>query len=179
MKLESWGDLYEELCLKAQNIPGVQWMDLWHNQVGFLVEEHPFPTPALFFQFRILSVEGDGENVQELNLQVDMYYFYETFLDTFNGAYNQADALQYLNTLTDIYKVFHGSSGDNYTEMTRSGFRPVDTGSAGNLYVTSFACRTIDFAGIVNYEDVIPGELDVTKGSSPMPPATDSGYLIP
>ena len=82
-----------------ENIEGINWIDLWHNQVGFLVEEHPFPTPALFLAFRILSVEDLSEKVQRVQLQIDLFYFYETFLDTYNGAYNETDALDYLNNL--------------------------------------------------------------------------------
>lgn len=175
--LNSWGALYEELSQMAGAIESINWIDLWHNQVGFLVEEHPFPTPALFFTFRILNIEDTGERVQQTTLQVDMYYFYETFLDTFQGAYNKADAIAYLDTLTEIHRVFHGASGNNFTEMSRTGFAPVDTGSAGNLYRISFNCNAVDFSAAVNYQDVIPGEFIVEKGARPgnLP---GSGYIL-
>ena len=164
-QLNSWAALYEEISQMASNIEGIDWIDLWHNQAGFLVEEHPFPTPALFLSFRILGIEDTGERVQQTTLQVDMYYFYETFLDTFQGAYNKADAIAYLDTLTELHRVFHGADGNNFTEMTRTGFAPVDTGSAGNLYRISFSCNAVDFSAAVNYQDVIPGELIVERGT--------------
>lgn len=179
MELQGWDKLYQELAKKlTDNIPAINWADLWHNQVGFLVEEHPFPTPAVFLAFRILDSEDLGEKTQKLNLQVDVYYFYETFLDTYQGAYNEADALNYLSTITDIYKALHGTSGANYAEMRRVGFSAVDTGSLGNLYRQSFVCNVIDATAAVNYNEASPGAINYTEGSAPAIPATPL-YQIP
>ena len=179
MELQGWDKLYQEIAEKlTTEITAINWIDLWHNQVGFLVEEHPFPTPAVFLGFRILNTEDQSEKVQNLNLQIDVYYFYETFLDTYQGAYNQADALAYLETITDIYKILHASSGTNYSEMRRTGFSAVDTGSSGNLYVQSFACSTVDASALVDYELVTPGEIDLEKGEKPTD-ELDGGYIIP
>jgi hypothetical protein len=168
MELKGWDKLYQELAKKVtDNIEGINWVDLWHNQVGFLVEEHPFPTAALFFSFRILSVEDLSEKVQRVSLQIDMFYFYETFLDTYQGAYNEEDALNYLDNLTALYKLFHGTSGDNFSEMRRTGLAAVDTGSAGNLYRQSFTCSTVDASALNAFDVVIPGDVEYTQGNAP------------
>ncbi|MCI2229569.1 hypothetical protein MC378_10355 [Polaribacter sp. MSW13] len=168
MELQSWGKLYQELASKvSENIESIKWVDLWHNQVGFLVEEHPFPTPAVFMAFRILSVEDLSEKVQRVQLQIDMYYFYETFLDTYQGAYNEDDALDYLEDLTAIYKLFHASSGNNYSEMRRTGLAAVDTGSSGNLYRQTFTCSTVDASALTEFDVVVPGSIEYNKGAAP------------
>ena len=165
MELKGWDKLYQELAEKINtNIPAINWVDLWHNQVGFLVEEHPFSAPALFFAFRILSVEDQGEKVQKVTLQIDMYYFYETFLDTFSGAYNEGDALDYLDTLTEVHKLFHGTSGKNYSEMRRTGLSAVDTGSSGNLYLQSFSCAALDTSALIDFNTIVPGEIEFSEG---------------
>jgi hypothetical protein len=179
MEFQGWDKIYQELADKlTSNITTINWADLWHNQVGFLVEEHPFPTPAVFLAFRILSVEDLSEKTQSANLQVDVYYFYETFLDTFQGAYNGAEALNYLKTNTDIHKLLHGSSGVNYSEMRRIGFSPVDTGSSGNLYRQSFVCTVVDATAAVNYNEAAPGDVTYSKGVAPEVPQYQS-YQIP
>lgn len=168
MALQSWGKLYQELALKVkENNNSINWIDLWHNQVGFLVEEHPFSAPALFFSFRILSVEDLSEKAQRVEVQVDMYYFYETFLDTFQGAYNEDDALDYLDNLTAIYQLFHASSGDNYSEMRRTGLSAVDTGSSGNLYLQTFTCSVVDATALNSFNVVVPGEIAYNEGAAP------------
>lgn len=177
--MEGWHELYNELGGKlTQEISQIQWLDLWHNQIGFLVEEHPFPIPAVFLAFRILDSQDLSDKTQKVNVQVDVYYFYETFLDSFQGAYNQQDAMEYLTTISDIHKVLHGSSGTNYSEMRRVGFKDVDTGSAGNLYLQSFACLVIDDSAAPNYDQAAPGDISYGKGESP---AKQKGndYLIP
>ncbi len=168
MELKGWDKLYQELAKKiSDNIETINWIDLWHNQVGFLVEEHPFPTPAVFLSFRILSVEDLSEKAQEVSLQIDMFYFYETLLDTYQGAYNEDDALDYLGNLTKLYQLFHATSGDNFSEMRRVGLAAVDTGSSGNLYRQSFTCTTVDATALKRFDIVAPGELNYTKGEAP------------
>lgn len=175
-----WDSLYLELAEKVNtNIPSIEWLDLWHNQVGFLVEEHPFPTPAVFFSFRMGNAENLGNNAQDANVQIDMYYFYETFLDTHNDAFNQESALDFLKVTTDLHKLFHGTTGKTYSEMTRIGFAPVDTGSAGNLYKISFSCKVIDETAVKNYDTVIPGDVQITEGVDPNTTDLDTVFIIP
>ena len=179
MELQSWGALYKEIMsLLTTNIPVIAWGDLWHNQVGFLIEEHPFPTPAVFLAFRLIDPEDLGEKTQKADVQVDVYYFYETFLDTYQGAYNEDDALDYLDTNTEIHKFLHGSSGDNYAEMRRVAFAPVDTGSAGNLYRQSFVCNIVDATAAKIYGEASPGDINYTEGQDASA-APEQEYLIP
>lgn len=179
MELQGWDKLYKEIAEKlTTGIPTTKWLDLWHNQVGFLVEEHPFPVPAIFLAFRILTTEDLSGKTQKTDVQVDVYYFYETFLDTFEGAYNQQDALDYLKTNTDIHKILHGSSGENYAEMRRVAFAPVDTGSSGNLYRQSFVCNVVDASAAKTYNEASPGDVNYTEGIAPVVPKEQT-YQIP
>ena len=179
MELKGWDELYIELAQKiTDNITLVKWLDLWHNQVGFLAEEHSFPTPAVFLAFRILTTEDQSEHVQNADIQVDVYFFYETFLDTYTGAFNQTDATDYLKTVTELHKILHGTSGENYSEMRRTGFAPVDTGSAGNLYRQTFVCNVVDASAQIQHTEVSPGELTITKGTAPEAEQVE-GYHVP
>ena len=166
--LQHWGDLYTELAQRITAETGLaNWVDLWHNQINFLTEEHPFPVPAVFIAFRIRDVENTGENVQQANLQVDFYYFFETFADTFDGSFNQADALDYLNGLTTLHRLFHGSEGNTYGNMQRIAMVPVDTGSAGNLYRISFVCNVVDISAEKQMDTAVPGDIALSEGSKP------------
>ena len=105
--MEHWQDLYIELAERiSEKLPEIQWIDLWHNQVGFLAEEHPFGTPAVFIGFRSAQINDIGELVQIVDLQVDFYLYYETFLDTFKGAYNQEGALEFTKSLDALLATF-------------------------------------------------------------------------
>lgn len=156
--MQNFKDLYLELAeLLTAKIPAVNWIDLWNNQVDFLEDEHPFPSPALFLSFRFINTEDKGKLVQDIRLQVDVYTFYETFADTYKGSYNQQSALAFLDILNNVYAALHGTNGTNYSTMRRIGFNAVDTGNAGNLYLTSFDCLITDYAAVKNYVD---GEID-------------------
>jgi hypothetical protein len=177
--LKLWAQLYEEIAnLITTKLPDVQWVDLWHNQVGFLESEHPFPTPAVFLAFRIGKADDLSAKVQDLEVQMDLYYFYETFLDTFQGAFNKVDAIAYLNRLTDIHALLHGTSGETFNECRRVGFAPVDTGSAGNLYRMSFTMNVQDGSAAEVREGAAPGEVLAEKGTAPQSAVPNSGGFV-
>ncbi|MEO7977760.1 hypothetical protein [Flavobacterium sp.] len=128
----------------TDNISEIKHIDLWSEQVSFMADEHPFKAPAVFFGYRILSAEDLSEGIQELQIQVDVYLFYETFADTSKGSKKQQKALAFLDLLTKINACFHASNGIYYSSMRRTGFNPVETGGAGILYVQRYVLTMID-----------------------------------
>lgn len=162
--MQFWYDIYKEMAEKiTAEMPNIQWIDLWHNQVGFLDEEHPFPAPAVFIEFRGQDVNDLGELGQEVALQIDLYLFYETFLDSNRGSYNDDDAVAFLEDLTVVNQLFHGSTGDCWDNMRRVGFNRVDTGSAQNLYQVTFNCTTRDLSALRGFDEATPNEVDVDR----------------
>ncbi len=139
--------LYVELSeLVTSKVDGIKWADLWKNQVGFLEKEDPFPSPAIFFAFRSNDMKDMGQKVQDVNMQVDCYLFYETFADTFHGSYNREAALSFLNAVGQLNSALHGSVGNNYTSMRRIAFNQEETGNAGHLYRITYECKCIDYS---------------------------------
>lgn len=167
--MQNWEDLYQEHANAINaKIPEVKWVDLWHNQVNFLDNEHPFPTPAVFLNYRIRDTKDLGNNAQEATLQVEMYVFYETFADTYQGSHNKASALSFLSLITKLHTHFHGTSGANYNNMRSTGMQPVDTGNAGNLYVRYFECTVTDESASHAYTESAGNEVDITPGPTPV-----------
>lgn len=165
--MQNWKSLYKELADKiADNVEAIQWVDLWNSQVYNLEGEHPFPAPAVFLAFRSNSVEDTGVKVQKVNLQVDVFLFYETFLDTFKGAYNQQTALDFLDSLDKINAILHGSVGENYSSMRRVSFSPVDTGGSGNLYSVTYNCILMDYSATPEYEEGSFGEMEIEPAAN-------------
>lgn len=141
-------DDYAELRERLEVLPEFEHIDLWHNQVDYLSEEHPFPTPAIFFEFNTLQVDDAGELVQYTDLQIDIHVYWETFSDTYQGARMQEEALQYLDLLLLVGLMFHGRSGKYFHQMRRSGTQREETGGAGNLYRISFQTIVSEFSGL-------------------------------
>jgi hypothetical protein len=128
----------------SDNIAEIKTVDLWSDQVQFMAEEHPFKSPAVFFGYRMITADDQGEKQQQLRLQADVYLFYETFADTSRNAKKQQKGLDFLDLLTKINACFHGTSGNYYGEMRRTGFNPVETGGAGILYVQRYELSMTD-----------------------------------
>lgn len=136
--------LYERMAA----LPVIEHVDLWHDQVDYLSEEHPFPTPAVFFGFTTLNVADNGELMQTTDLQVDIYVFWETFSDTYEGAVMKEEALMYLDLLLMVGLMFHGRSGEHFHQMRRSGTFRQESGGSGNLYRLQFQTNINEFSGL-------------------------------
>lgn len=150
--MQNWKNLYLELATKiSNNVPSIEWIDLWHSQVYHLEDEHPFPTPTVFLAFRSNQMKDMGLKVQQVTMQIDVFLFYETFADTYKGAINQTEALEFLDSMEKINTALHGSSGVEYSSMVRKSFSPVDTGGSSNLYLMTYECLLIDYSA--NTED--------------------------
>lgn len=171
--MENLKELYLEHEKRiTDNMPEIKHVDLWAEQVGFMAEEHPFKAPAVFFAYRILQADDQGEKIQQLRMQVEAYLYYETFADTKRGSKRQQKALGFLDLLTKINACFHGSSGQYFGEMRRTGFNPVETGTANLLYVQRYECTVNDASAqaiqeILKFDNM---EVKVEKGESPAKP---------
>lgn len=141
-------DEYAELRERLEALPELEHIDLWHDQVNYLTEEHPFPTPAAFIEFNTLQVDDAGELTQTTVLQVDIHIFYETLADTYEGAVMQDEALTYLDLLLLVGLMFHGRSGTHFHQMRRTGTMREESGGSGNLYRISFETAITEFSGL-------------------------------
>lgn len=177
--MEAWDDLYVELSTTIkEKLPEVEWVDLWHDQVAYLTDELPFPTPALFLSFNTLGCDDKGLLIQDCDTQIDMYLFYETFSDTYQGSYNQGSALEFLRTLTKIHQTFHGKSGVNYGTLRRVGMGKEESGGAGNLYRISFGCVIEDSSAKVDYPDKPVSDIVVESSKIERPKVIDDNPLF-
>lgn len=164
--------LYLELSeLLTSKIPEIEWCDLWNSQIYNLDGEHPFPAPAVFLAFRSNRVDDTGIKTQNVQLQVDVFLFYETFADTYKGAFNQTEALQFLDIMDSINKLMHGSTGNSYSNMKRVSFSPIDTGGAGNLYNITYNCEIMDYTAVKIWDEGKFSDLQIE-------PKIDNKYVI-
>jgi hypothetical protein len=161
----------------SDNIAEIKHIDLWSEQVSFMADEHPFKSPAVFFGYRVLATEDQGEKTQELRLQADVYLFYETFADTAKGSKKQQKALDFLDLLTKTNACFHASFGNYYSNMRRTGFNPVETGGAGILYVQRYELTMTDDSASVLYENMRFEQMGVEVIKEEVPPVANQSNL--
>jgi hypothetical protein len=179
--MENLKELYLEHEKRiTDNIAEIKHVDLWSEQVGFLAEEQPFRSPAVFFSYRILETDDQGEKIQQLRLQVEIYLFYETFSETKRGSKRQGKALAFLDLLTRINACYHGSHGQYFSEMRRTGFNPVETGTANLLYVQRYECSVNDASAQAIFENLKFDNMkvEVLKEKVTEPGAGDQLYDI-
>lgn len=149
--------------LRSFQLNEIKWVDLWHEQVSYLTEELPFPTPAVFIAFNTTSCDDLGQLIQNCDTQVDFYLFYETFSDTYMGSYNQTSAIDFLRLLSEINTAFHGVSGVNFQTMRKVHIGREDSGGAGNLYRISFNCNIEDASAQKEFIDKEVNEIIIKR----------------
>jgi len=176
--MQDFTDLYIELGEKALTIDGINWVDLWNNQVNFLEDEFPFTAPAVFFQFTLLSARDIGKNAQEVEWQIDMWLFYETMADTSHGSMNMDTAVGFLKLLNELFKKFHGTSGVNYSSMRRIGLRLQESGGTGNLYMQTFTCISIDESAVKEYDEADMPEVVIVNEEGPETEPDEPMFMI-
>ncbi len=176
-----WSEIYKEIAGKiTATLPGIRWVDLWHEQVSYLTEELPFPTPAVFIAFGTRGTEDNSKWVQNCNVQMDLYLFYETFSDSYLGSSNQDSALDFLDRLTELHALFHGKHGEHYSEMRRVDMNREESGGAGNLYRISFECLVTDYAAqeLFNEVEMPEREIETTNETPPVAPPSEPMYDV-
>jgi hypothetical protein len=177
--MQYWSDLYLELANKINtDLTQIQWVDLWHEQISYLTDELPFPTPAVFIAFNMINADDKGMKGQLCNTQIDFYLFYETFSDTYVGSVNQDSALDFMKQLTEIHKLFHATGGNNYWEMRRVDMKREDSGGAGNLYRISFHCMVDDMSATHDFNEETVDEINITRDVAPVQVVVESEYRI-
>lgn len=174
--IDSLEELSPELAEELRSVPDVRYIDLWHEQTEQLDEELPFPTPAVFIGFNTLESADIGTLAQDILLQVDLYVFWETFADTYDGAVMQTEALDYLNLMTVLNVLLHGYTGEYFSTMRKNGFQRMDSGGAGNLYRAGFECMVRDYSALelLVITDMQDKEIVVTPANEvPKQPGTE------
>jgi hypothetical protein len=176
--MEAWTDLYQELADKIKDkLTDIQWLDLWHEQVSYLTEEVPFPTPAIFIAFNTRNCDDKGLLIQDVETQIDLYLFYETFSDTYQGSYNKDSAIDFLKLLTKIHTLFHGKSGENFGTLRRTDMKQEESGGSGNLYRISFECVIEDASAQVQHEKQQVNEVAIINENPVKPSTVDANPL--
>lgn len=167
--LDSMEDLSPELANELAEVPDVRYIDLWHEQTDNLEEESLFPTPSVFIGFNTLDISDIGILAQDIDLQIDLYVFWETYSDTYNEAVMQEDALKYLNLLTLLGMMLHGKSGKYFGTLRRTHVGRVESGGAGNLYRISFECKIRDYTTMEQSSqvDMKNREISISVGGIP------------
>jgi len=176
-----WTEPYKEIAARIRaNIPAINHIDLWHEQVSYLTEELPFSTPAIFVAFSTIETQDRGLLIQDVITQIDMYLFYETFSDTYDDSMNQDNALEYLEQLSELHALFHGKPGNSFSEMRRVDMRREDSGGAGNLYRISFQCLINDTSAAVLFTETEnpAAELDIKNEAPPSWVAPDKIFDV-
>lgn len=177
--MEAWTDLYTELAERINNkITEIKWVDLWHEQVSYLSEELPFPTPAVFIGFTTNNCNDLAQLIQECDTQIDFYLFFETFSDTYHGSHNQDSAIDFLRLLTKLHSCFHGISGINFQTMRRIDMRREESGGTGNLYRISFNCNVEDASGQIEFDKNEVNAIAIVREDIERPSNTDSEQLF-
>jgi hypothetical protein len=119
----------------------------WYNgqyQDESLVYNHPFATPAVFFELEVAFSDA-GQGVQNGDINLKIHVVQEVYAQSFDGEYTSIDqdkALQIADYLDLINECLHRSTGEYISSLRRVKLSP--SISFSHLY-----------AGVIEYQGLV------------------------
>jgi hypothetical protein len=116
----------------------VKHIDIWNNQVAFIEEEQPFPTPAVFIEFQPINWRFQGNAVREAQVSFNLH----VVTDSRTGNWSQA--IEVFDLLDAINRQLHGAHTDGIDALTSL------TSTTDNLFgelmhnIEAFSCHVLD-----------------------------------
>jgi len=157
----------EIMGLIADNVPAIQFIDLWAEQTDFPEDEYPFPLPAVFLEFNAQKIDDLGENVQDLTTEVKVYLLFIPTGDTHQSGKGNGDLSAFGALLRDLYKLLQGTAGDNFSQLSRVAMAREKAAPFEWCYSQTFSGLIRDYAACKTFEEEDPGDLSVEKGGIP------------
>jgi hypothetical protein len=116
----------------------VKHIDIWNNQVAFIEEEQPFPTPAVFIEFQPINWRFQGGAVREAQVSIDLH----VVTDSRTGRWS--DVIEVFDLLDAINRQLHGAHTDGIDDLTAL------TSTTDNLFgelmhnIETYTCHVLD-----------------------------------
>lgn len=177
---QDWIDAYKELCdIFKNNLPEFPHLDLWHEQIDYPADEYPWPSDSVFFDFGINGIDSIGLQVQDLNMRIGVIYVLDTFADTYADSTTQDLALQFGEKCKKIHRLLHGSSGVNFSELSRVDLKRLPAPQYQMVYRQEYSCIIRDMSAMAD-EGTAVITSHTAKKEITRPPAADVKlYNIP
>lgn len=107
-------------------IPLFKYVDLWNQNVEFVEEDSPFPSPAIFIEFMETSWRNQGHGVQDTDPTIIFHIVTEWFGQTSSITPDEVKAsrLVYLDLPKKLKKYISNFKTDFSNGLIRTGSKP-------------------------------------------------------
>ena len=175
---QDWVEAYKELAVAITDLPEIKWCDLWEEQPYSTSEEYPVPYPAVYLEFNTNEIDetGDGGELDDFNITVHLYYC--DIADSYQGSWNQADALSFAALMKAIHRLLQGRKGNHHSRLSRVAMGKEATPHAGGrLHFQTYRCIISDNTAVKKYETDLGEDREVTIGREGRPSSEESNPL--
>lgn len=139
---------------KLKELNTFKTSDLWKGQVttSATIKSNPVVYPASFVSIGAIQWEDMTMNIQEGKLKIMLYLFFNKYGDTFDGASDQLDSLEILDTLNDVVEKTQWLSAENhFTELTQTNEQDVTERYGRPAYILTFEADCYNKLKLPNY----------------------------
>lgn len=169
---QDWLEAYLELCaIFRAEVPEIQHIDLWYDQLNYADEEYPYPEKCLFMEFNTVGIETLGGNVQDLNTQVRFIFAFDTLSDSYDQSDNQAIALSFGKVMRKIHKTLQGRSGNNFSSLNRVGMGKELAPASCITYAQTYSTIIRDYSAlqVTDTTQLQNVKVEIEKADPPTP----------
>lgn len=138
MKLRK--ELYLKISKQLEGVEKIQHVDLWKSQLPKKTSDnsYPFGFPAAFISIADIDWEDMTQAVQEGQVNVSIYIFFERGGDTFDTAIDKEQSLAVLDTITNIIDKVQWLSSDNFRPLCQNSEADVTSRFGRPAYMITF-----------------------------------------
>ena len=122
----NWIEAFKEIAALVAGITGIKRCGYWNEQPYDPKGTYGEQTGLAWVEVNIPSIDELGSKSQRLMAVVSVYYLHKTFADAYHGSSNQDNALAFGQMLQTIYTTLQGTSGQNFSRLSRTAQERMD-----------------------------------------------------
>jgi hypothetical protein len=95
----------------------IKHLDIWNNNLQYIEQEPPFPTPALFLQFQPITWEIRSKGLRAADVAVTLHVVTSNIAPSNHKSQYETKAFEFLDLLDAINANLYGLKGDFFRNL--------------------------------------------------------------
>jgi hypothetical protein len=145
-----------------QQVPAVQHISLWNENMEHLEQENGYCLPAVFVEFEPMKWKQVGLGAKTATLCLLLHVVTETLADPSDGSQYQDDALEVFGIINDVVYAITGLSGECFNRLMHVETIPDHNHAQIQHDVEVFICEVSDTSQLNKRASIPPESVKVT-----------------
>ena len=144
--------IHDNITNRIKALNEYDWIDIWKAQLDRGSNSYPHGFPCAFVSINTINYEDITRNVKEGRVIIDVYLFFNTHGDTFEGASDKAETFAIIDIVERTGEAIHWiEEGETIREITQISEDDLTTRYNRPAYKLSFETIIYQKLNLDNY----------------------------